>query len=443
MESRARIPQLAYPFAVVGAAAGWLSASFLGNPIVGLAVPGEERYATVAAGAVGALVGAALTRFCVVHLPWLQARALWVRLASAVLTGGTVAGALVGAASFGSALGIGSAAVHGFFSAIAFVPVCALVLAAARRAERARLGSIVAGVDRRAVWAILAAALAVATLAALPGWPASRPEVASSPIDPLRARPWPALAMALAALAVTVVFAILDVAALLRVRKAAGAPDLQERDEAALDGRERAARLDLGLGAGLAAVVAPSPSAYRGRERAVSLLLGSVPEARRAIRWALARALFSAAVIGLVLFAHRLAYGPTGTIAYELHRCEKGYLRSCSLAADAMIAAHPEESVGAVLELRRRGCDAMDARSCAQAASMLESASSGSAWPPEARALRARGCDAGGARSCGVLAAHLRNEHDEAAAASLFRRACAWGDAPSCASIEPPPAAPK
>ncbi|MEZ4306688.1 MAG: hypothetical protein R3F14_01380 [Polyangiaceae bacterium] len=53
------------------------------------------------------------------------------------------------------------------------LPVCAAVLAAARRAQRARLGSIVAGSDRRAR-GILATTLVIATLEGLPDWPAPR-----------------------------------------------------------------------------------------------------------------------------------------------------------------------------------------------------------------------------------------------------------------------------
>ncbi len=52
-------------------------------------------------------------------------------------------------------------AIRGGFSALAFVPLCALVLAAAQRARRARRASLVAGAERRALWSILVETLAL------------------------------------------------------------------------------------------------------------------------------------------------------------------------------------------------------------------------------------------------------------------------------------------
>ena len=50
----------------------------------------------------------------------------------------------------------GECAFGGALCAVVFLPVCLVVIGAARRAQRARLGSIVAGSDRRTVWGILA-----------------------------------------------------------------------------------------------------------------------------------------------------------------------------------------------------------------------------------------------------------------------------------------------
>src|SRR5262249_40198917 len=159
-----------YPFALVGAAAGWLSAGFLANPIVAVTVGREQVSAALCSSIIGALVGAWLTHACErerkralleLRAPREQTesgvlRALAFELVCSVVIGGAVGGACVGGLSRHSIGGAGSGAVNGALCAIAFLPVCTLVLSAALRAQRARLGSIVAAADRRAVWGILA-----------------------------------------------------------------------------------------------------------------------------------------------------------------------------------------------------------------------------------------------------------------------------------------------
>ena len=64
----------------------------------------------------------------------------------------------------------GPGCINGFASAVVFVPVVLAVVRAARASQRARLGTLVAAVDRRAIWSILAAALALTTLEGTLDW---------------------------------------------------------------------------------------------------------------------------------------------------------------------------------------------------------------------------------------------------------------------------------
>jgi hypothetical protein len=115
-----------------------------------------------------------------------------------VILGGAASGGFTGGITENNVDGVLSGILNGGLCSIAFLPICAAVLAAARRAERARLGSIVAGADLREVWAILAAALAVATPWPSPPWPPSpigrrrRLDSSPCPMLPLRWRSAPA-----------------------------------------------------------------------------------------------------------------------------------------------------------------------------------------------------------------------------------------------------------
>jgi hypothetical protein len=63
-EAMRRMPGLALPFAVVGAAAGWLSVAFLSNPIVALTRPDKRLAGVVVSALVAALVGLYLQKRC-------------------------------------------------------------------------------------------------------------------------------------------------------------------------------------------------------------------------------------------------------------------------------------------------------------------------------------------------------------------------------------------
>src|SRR4051812_16324750 len=96
MNDQSRLPQLAYPFAVTGAAAGWLATGLLSSPVLQFTIAGQQGRAAAVAALVGALVGWALTRWCVAG----GASFIRLRLAASVLAGGVATGAAVGLMAF-------------------------------------------------------------------------------------------------------------------------------------------------------------------------------------------------------------------------------------------------------------------------------------------------------------------------------------------------------
>jgi hypothetical protein len=206
---------------------------------------------------------------------------------------------------------------------LAFLPIGALVVGAARRAARARMGSIVAASDRRAMWGILAAALAAATLLALPDWPASVVGYVDTP--------WVALGTALACGALTVGLLVADLEALTRVRRLgreAGSMLLREAsDEAREDDPEP--EVDFGLGGDVMARMARGAAAYRARDRATALVLGSSEQAIEALRLGLRRSAIGIGIVTFALAAHALAAGPEGLHAHLDVRCATHHLDDC------------------------------------------------------------------------------------------------------------------
>lgn len=322
MADPSRFPRLTLPFAIVGASAGWLSAGLLANPLVRMMQGGKQLLTAFLAMVFAGATGALLTRWCIGKRyayellpddPSVRAPGdRWWRHVTAVLAAGAATGALFAALcdTYG---GPSSGAVTGLCCAGAFVPVCAAVIVTARRAQRARLGSIVADSDRRAVWGILALTLAVATLEAIPDWPASAKGEVEIPTPVI----WMMLAAGLATLAIL----IADERALRRARVAI-APGLEQRSAADIDPLDTAVPgLDLGLGDGVLARLARSSSAYRGRDRTLALVQGSPEQALAALRRAVRRGAVSLAVIGAVAACHAAATTPRAQIVYEQMGC--------------------------------------------------------------------------------------------------------------------------
>ena len=383
--SRLRHLNLAVPFAVVGFAAGWLSDGLLANPLVDVIPRNNQLLAATVASACGALLGGVLSRWGLRSAQQQELGAMPLTaplLASLVIACGVITGALVGGLEMSSSWGALSGALHGGLSAIAFLPICALVLAAARRADRARQGSIVAGADRRAVWSLLAAALAVTTLAAALDVPPARGH--------LGAGAW----MAFAAGAILVVTFLADALALSRIARVARA-DFEEPGPGEVRTAGEVPSLDLGLGDDVRATVARAGSAYRSRARATALLLGSIAEARAALRQARFRGAVGLAVTAAVLVGHRWAETPAALVAYDEQLCDH---RPAGCYEAGLLLLHrpaPGEP-----------CAAPAALSPADRASLPVDV-------PRAEGLLLRGCMEGNLCSCDALGQNLRERHGE------------------------------
>ncbi len=212
MSEFVRMPEIAYPFAVFGAAAGWLAAGFLCTPIVDLTHGHSEQ--PLAAGCslvIAAALGRYLTWSVVNARVFADVSGTWFRLVVAQAFGGALSGTLVGGFAWGNERGASAGCVAGGLAGLAFLPIGAAVVGAALRASRARLGSVVAASDRRAMWGILAAVLAGATLLAVPDWPAS--------VIGYVETPWAALGLTLACGGLMVGLLVADLQAFARVRR--------------------------------------------------------------------------------------------------------------------------------------------------------------------------------------------------------------------------------
>ncbi|MDC3983994.1 hypothetical protein [Polyangium jinanense] len=325
MADGSRFPRLAPPFAITGAAAGWLSAGLLSNPLLGVTYGEIKPLAALGTMLIAAVTGVLLKKLCLgwrysyeIETPNAETRPTSDRTGYhvlVVLLAGAAAGAMVASLDHASDGTLGGAA-SGVFSAILFLPVCLLILSSARRAQRARLGSIVAGSDRRAVWGILAAALSAATLLAALDWPAAHLEETEKPI--------PALFILLATALVTLVVLAADLRALKRAQTAL-APGLEAENDGPAPLVDLAVpRVDLGLGDDLASRLARSAAAYRGRDRAVELVQGNPEQALGALRRAVRRGVTSLALMGVILGAHGLAQSSFVAKLYAEARCNTG-----------------------------------------------------------------------------------------------------------------------
>jgi hypothetical protein len=408
MQKTSRMPDLALPFGLVGLAAGWLSAGLLINPLVSLTLPGKQGLSAICAGLVAAALGACLSRRCAPNEAWaaqggrLAPSATRVRVVFGVLAAGAAAGLSVGAIAAApgrEGYGAFTGALQGMLCSTAFLPVCALVVSTAQRAARARLGSLVAASDRRSIVAILASALAVTTLLGVIDWPAS--------LGGYLPPPFGAVGIALGAgLALSTVM-VCDAIALRRVaRITALSQEMELRTASPPERSEGASSLDLGLGHDVHARVVREGSAYRGRERAVALVLGSPLHARTALRRALARGLLGLTLVIGVLAAHKVAAGARGVAAYHGYRCDRGVLESC----------RAREAV----ERYRGGCEAGDPHGCDGLRLLLDQRTS---------ALRIDEimCERGSLSGCLVALAAAASRSDGDRVARLERRAFALG----------------
>lgn len=372
MAEASRFPQLAFPFAIAGAAGGWLSAGLVANPLVQRASLGTHGVATCVAAVAAALTGAFITWLCTAERlpyelddpelqwgrrPWTDSHSLQI---VAVLAAGATTGAIV-AESCRAYNGPVTGALGGLACGALFLPVCLAVVAAGRRAKRARLGSIVAGSDRRAVWGILATCLAVTTLEALPDWPASTAGAVPAPLVAVGI-------LVLAALAISAVLT-LDVRALRRARQAV-APGLVAHDPGqSTEADSTVPALDLGLGEEVSAHVSRAAAAYRSRHRTLALVKGDPEQALAELRRALRRGIVGLALVALAATAHlATAHSDSARLAYDERSCDMFEMPSCARAADALRTRNPARAA----RYYERACGASSPQSCIALGELLE-----------------------------------------------------------------------
>ena len=292
-----RVPNLVIPFAMVGAAAGWLTGRSLAGPMFGGV--SSHHVAPAATGLalfLGAFAGFLLQRQCR-DIVATGGGPRHMRMLAIVVSVGAISGA---GASFFIPYDDGwfNSALLGAAASLVFAPIAAYVVSAARRAARARLGSIVAAADHRAVWVALAVSIGVATLGALPEWEVRYPTIDVPPL--------PAFCMAMASVGLTLSALVLDLFAL---RKLTGIERRAETMvEAATDPeRPELPVIDLGLGDEVLASVAHGATYRDQAERVTGLLVGSAIHAHYAMRAAALRSAVSSAVIATVIAVHFLA----------------------------------------------------------------------------------------------------------------------------------------
>jgi hypothetical protein len=349
MADASRFPQLALPFAITGACAGWLSAAMVSNPLFGFHV--KPGIATAWATVLGALTGFALTRACVgrrydyeMGEPDPEMRPptdVWPLQVAIVVVAGATTGGLLASMTPGCTT-TEECIIGGALCALAFVPVCLAVIRAARRAQRARHGSIVAASDRRAVWGILAMLLAVMTLEVLPNWPARfmYTEVPSQA---------PVLGMLVAAALCILGILLADARALRRARLVVAQGLAVHEAQEAEPGVADAPRFDLGLGNEILARVTRGAAAYRHREQTLALVKGTPKLALDALGRAVRRGKFGLALVAAAGALHAYANSERALTSYMAARCSPRDRLACAVAA-----AHVEDPAAAEL-LRRRG----------------------------------------------------------------------------------------
>jgi hypothetical protein len=281
MADASRFPRLALPFGIIGASAGWLSAGLLANPLFVRLDRSMQTPTAIVAMVLAIGAGVLIRQLCIGRHYWYDLETpdprvrpwtdRWWLHAAIVVCCGTICGAFIGAKTNEAEIG----ALDGSLCALIFVPICLLVIRTARRAQRARLGSIVAASDRRAIWIILASALAVGTFESVPDWAAAR--IGRAPIPLL------ALAMSIVAGAVVIRGSMLDARA-----KSSAAVVMRELEPAPVDA-VAPKHVDLGLGDDVHARIATSSSPYRGCDRMQMLVRGNPSDVLRALERAMTR----------------------------------------------------------------------------------------------------------------------------------------------------------
>jgi hypothetical protein len=341
MTSALRFPPLVVPFTALGGAAGWLWRDVLLGRFDGGAIPARSHLAVAAVAIIGGLAGALVGPVRAAE-EWMAPRPSPARVVVVVLGAGLAAGMILAALVAPTVPWAG--APSGLAAAVPLIPACLLVIAAQRRADQGRPGSIVARAEQRAVHALVALGMVILAALMLPDWMSTSAELLRPAHD----------AVFVAALAGAVGLAILlaDLAATRRIARIQAAMAVEDGP---------AVSVDFGLGDEVVSRAEPGGS-YRDGGRVIASALGDPYRAQATLRRGLTRGVILVALSELVAISHGIARDPVTIAALEAHRCERGILYVCRRAALLTErAGQPDEDS---TRLHQRACDAGDEESC-------------------------------------------------------------------------------
>jgi hypothetical protein len=158
---RKRMPSMMLPFAIVCGSAAFFT-------VLALGWERESRFLdpwvpTAVATGLGGLIGLIFRHWKQLTAPLSSRDALAIRVGVVIVSAGGLVGWITGMHEFPKSPDESKlCGLFGAILALMFIPSALVVLAAARRAARARLGTLVAEADRRTVYATLCAAVAFA-----------------------------------------------------------------------------------------------------------------------------------------------------------------------------------------------------------------------------------------------------------------------------------------
>jgi hypothetical protein len=312
-------------FALAGLAAGWIAATFFSSPLVALASWRVPVWAALCGALSFAVAGAALDR-----PPTVRSPAEHVRLLTAVLAAGALAGGAVGLIvslqqtwrADRVALNVGVGCALGALAAIVLLPGFAVLSGVSAEGGSARAGSLAVRTERRRAWSVLTGFVAVALLASLPDWLAYGSGQAPAP--------WEADVVAAVLAVGAVALAALEVLGLRRVarlERAQAAMEPVADAPAAVAGRCQSF-VDLGVGEHLAGTRIRS-SPYRAVERLGAVVYGDARLTRTVLVAGLSRAATCLLVIGGVVTCQRLTALPSAALWFQQQRCSGGSASGC------------------------------------------------------------------------------------------------------------------
>ena len=151
-------------------------------------------------------------------------------------------------------------------------------------------------------------------------------------------------------------------------------------------------------------------SAYRGRDKALALIVGNPGLALSALRRAVRRGALGLAVVAGAGALHVAANSEPARLVFDARQCDSFDFKACARVADRLRVVAPAEA----LVLYSKACSSSSVTSCAAAANLYEA--------------RAAGSMAYGERLPPDPWAHTQ-------ATYMLHRACRYGDRGACVRV--------